>query len=93
MVETTQLIAHGTIAFFGAVVHALDSHRKGISKTILDFVVLTIMSSFSGVMFALIGLHFWPEQIYLTTAMAGTGGYLGIEGMVFIVSVIKSKFK
>lgn len=89
--HTTQYAVHGAIAFFGAVVHALDSHRKGTSKTILDFVTLTVMSSFSGVMFALLGLQFFPEQIYFTTALAGTGGYLGVEGMSIIVSMIKKR--
>ena len=92
MPETITLAAiakHGTIVLFGAVVHALIAHRKGVSKTLLDFFALTIMSSFSGIIFALIGLHiFGPDQQYITLALAGTGGYLGVEGM----SIITSRF-
>lgn len=93
IVTSTQIAIHGSIALFGALVHALDSHRKGISKTFMDFCILLIMSSFSGVMFALIGVQFFPDQIYLTTAFAGTGGYLGVEGMGLIVAIVKSKLK
>ena len=92
-ITTSQIVAHGTIALFGAFVHALDSHRQGQSKTFIDFASLIVMSSFSGVMFALIGLSLFPEHIYLTTAFAGTGGYLGVEGMSLIVSFIKKKIK
>lgn len=92
-ISTTHIAAHGGIAIFGALVHALDSHRKGKSKTILDFFVLMVMSSFSGVMFALVALSLFPDQVYATTAMAGTGGYLGVEGMAVLSDFIKNKFK
>lgn len=87
------VIYHGLLAVFGALVHALDAHRKGNSKSFIDFISLIIMSSFSGVMFALIGLNWFPESIYLTTAMAGTGGYIGVEGMAWVRAVIVKRFK
>ena len=87
----TQILIHGIVAFFGAIVHALDAHRKGTSKTVLDFIVLTIMSSFSGVMFALLGLEWFGEGSYLTLAFAGTGGFVGVEGMTWVTNYIKSK--
>ena len=83
---------HALIALFGAFAHALDSNRKGQTKSFTDFIALTIMSSFSGAIFALVGLHFLPDQSYLTTAIAGTGGYLGIEGMSYIVYFMRNKF-
>ena len=88
-ISTTALAVHGGLAMFGAIVHAAKAHRSGQSKTLTDFLTLTVMSSFSGAMFALIGLQFFPDQIYLTTAMAGTGGYLGVEGMSIIIERIK----
>lgn len=87
--SSSVVMTHGIIAIFGAVVHAAQSHRNGHSKTFLDFIVLTLMSSFSGAMFALIGLQFFSEQVYFTMAMAGTGGYLGVEGMTIIVNMVK----
>jgi hypothetical protein len=80
---------HILIAFFGAFVHALNAQRNGNTKNFLDVITLTIISSFSGVMFFIIGLHFLGEGSYLTIALAGSGGFLGVEGMTIIVSVLK----
>lgn len=88
-IPTTQIFTHGAIAFFGAVTHALSAHRKGQSKSLADFVSLTLMSSFSGVMFSLIGLHLFAGDAYITLAMAGTGGFLGVEGMAWVVEKLK----
>lgn len=87
------IAAHGIVAFFGAIVHALEAQRTGRSKSATDFFALVVMSSFSGAIFALIGLQFLPEQVYLTAALAGTGGYLGIEGMAYIIDFLKKRFK
>lgn len=85
-------ITHGLLAVFGAFTHAASAHREGKSKTLTDFLMLTMMSSFSGVMFALVGLHFFGQDSYITLAMAGTGGFMGVEGMTWIVRFITSKF-
>jgi uncharacterized membrane protein len=91
--QYSPFIAHGVLSFFGAVVHASKSYRDGHTKTILDFLALVIMSSFSGVMFALLGLEIFGVNSYLTMAMAGTGGFIGVEGMTFVVSYLTNKFK
>lgn len=89
--STGALVAHGAVALFGAIVHAAQAHRKGNVKTLLDFFVLTLISSFSGAMFAFLGLYMFGEtQLYLTMAIAGTGGFLGVEGMSLIVERIKN---
>lgn len=89
-ISTTALSTHGALALFGAVVHASKAHREGESKTGSDFIILTVMSSFSGVMFSLVGFYFFGEsQPYITMALAGTGGYLGVEGMAIIVDTIR----
>lgn len=88
-ISTTQIMAHGGFALFGAVVHASQAHRCGRSKTLTDFGILVIMSSFSGVMFSLVGLHYFPQDTYLTMAMAGTGGFLGVEGMSILVDKLR----
>lgn len=88
-VASGALVKHGMVAFFGALVHALNAHRNGDTKNVVDIISLTIISSFSGVMFAFIGLHFFQEGSYLTLAFAGSGGFLGVEGMSFVVRTLK----
>lgn len=88
-ISSTVIAFHGVAALFGAIVHAAKAYQNGQSKTWLDFLVLTTMASFSGVMFALIGLHFFGGNSYLTMAMAGTGGFLGVEGMSIIIDRVK----
>ena len=63
--QVTPYIAHGALAIFGALVHATKSYREGKSKTAVDFLALTTMSSFSGVMFALIGLEAFGTVAYV----------------------------
>lgn len=86
---TKTILAHGSIAFFGALVHASNAHRAGNSKTFGDFMLLIIMSSFTGVIFALLGLHIFGQDTYLTLATAGTGGFLGVEGMTLVVKKVQ----
>lgn len=86
-------ITHGFLALFGAFVHASKAYREGKSKNFLDFLALIIMSSFSGVMFALVGFEVFGQGSYLTLAMAGTGGFVGVEGMTYIIGFLTSKFK
>lgn len=74
---------HAVIALFGALVHASNAHRTGQSKGLLDFLLLTIMSSFSGVIFALIAFQFFDNP-YMTLAIAGGGGFLGVEGLTVV---------
>lgn len=92
-IASATLAKHGVLAFFWAIVHALSAHRAGTSKSFLDFIVLVTMSSFTWVMFTLLALHFLPTAPYLAYAASGAGWYIGVEGMSFIVSIIKSKFK
>lgn len=80
-----EIAIHGLMAFFGAIVHAAKAYRSGSSRTWLDFITLTIMASFSGVMFALVGFALFPESGYLRIAFTGMGGYLGVEGMTLII--------
>lgn len=91
--QATPYITHGALAVFGAFVHASKAHRDGTSKSFLDFVLLTAMASFSGVMFALLGFEMFGHDSYLSLAMAGTGGFVGVEGMTFVVTYLVNKFK
>lgn len=80
---------HAMIALFGALVHALMLYRDGKSKGPLDILLLTVISSFSGIIFALIAMYLWPNAEYATMAAAGSGGYLGTEGMSIITGRIR----
>ena len=90
-ISTSQVVYHWGLAVFWAVVHALNAHRQGKSKSVIDFFVLVIMSSFTWVMFTLIAFHLFPSATYLIFAMSGTWGYLGIEGMGMVVEYVKKK--
>jgi hypothetical protein len=79
---------HGMIAGFGALAHAINAHRSGKTKGFLDFCLLTIMSSFSGVIFALVALHLFDNQ-YITLAAAGSGGFLGVEGLTILSGKVR----
>ena len=76
-------IKHGLIALFGALAHAINAHRKGESKSFLDFILLTVLSSFSGIIFALLAVHMF-EDGYITLAITGAGGYIGVEGLTLV---------
>lgn len=82
------LLIHGLMAFFGALVHASSAHRKGQSKTMLDFVLLTLMSSFSGIVFALIAFQLFDNP-YMTLAVTGAGGFLGVEGLTVLATNLR----
>jgi len=85
------LITHGVLAIFGALVHASKAYRAGETKSPVDFIALAFVSSFSGVMFALIGLYLFGEASYITAAMAGTGGFVGVEGMTWVVEFVRTR--
>lgn len=91
-IPTGQLIAHGVVAIFGAITHAIRAHRLGQSKGLADFALLTIMSSFSGMVFAFIALS-TTDSVYFTLSAAGAGGFLGIEGLAYLSTFIKESLK
>lgn len=88
LLAASSLVKHGALAVFGAVAHAINAHRLGRSKGLIDFLLLTILSSFSGVLFALAALYFFENQ-YITLAAAGSGGFLGVEGLTMLTQKIK----
>ena len=93
LLTTTYFLQHAIIAVFGGIANAINKHRNGQSKTMLDFILLTIMSSFFGVIFGLLAISFYPTSEYLTMAVAGTGGWLGIESTGIIINIIQKRFK
>jgi len=91
--QFTPFLAHGALAIFGAFTHAAVAYRSGDTKNLGDFAILMLISSFSGVMFAIVGAEWFGPDSYKTLAMTGTGGFIGIEGMTWVTAFIKSKFK
>lgn len=80
IVNSSPIVSHGIMAVFGAIANALKAHRNGESKGFFDFVILIVMSSFSGVIFGLLAANALDNQ-YLTLASAGAGGLLGIDAL------------
>lgn len=91
--STSVITNHTIIALFGGITHAINKHRNGESKTMIDFILLTIMSSFFGVLFGFIAISLYPNNEYLTMAVAGTGGWLGIESSGILFDFISKRFK
>ena len=88
-VSVSILIKHGSVALIGGFAHAINSHRNGESKGLIDLIALAAMSSFFGLLFGFIALYLFGNNEYITLAMAGTGGWLGIEGIGILLGVIK----
>lgn len=91
-ISTAIIIKHGILAIFGGVVHALSAYRRGETRNLLDILILATISSFTGVIFAFIALHLYPQG-YLTFAIAGVGGFIGVEGMSWITEFVKKKLQ
>lgn len=83
---------HGILAIFGGIIHALSAYRRGETRGLLDILILATISSFTGVIFALVALNIYSDN-YLTYAIAGVGGFIGVEGMAWITDYVKSKIK
>jgi hypothetical protein len=91
--STVAITNHFLIAFFGGLAHAINKHRNGESKSMTDFILLTIMSSFFGVLFGFIAISLYPNNEYLTMAVAGSGGWFGIESTGILFSIIAKKIQ
>jgi hypothetical protein len=91
--QAAPYVAHGALAIFGALVHATKVYRAGGTKNFLDYIALVFMSSFSGVMFLLLALQWFGAESYLTGAMAGAGGFIGVEGMTLVIDYLTRYFK
>lgn len=91
-ISTSLMAKHGILAVTGGIVHALSAYRNGETRGILDIIVLSIISAFTGVIFAFVALSLYPDT-YLTFAIAGVGGFVGVEGMSWVTMLVKSKLK
>jgi len=80
---------HGMIALFGGIAHAINASRNGETKGWLDFAFLTVLSSFFGLLFGFMSIHFLGANEYLTVTIAGTGGFLGVESLKMIIPILR----
>ena len=86
------IVKHGALALLGGIVHALSAYRRGETRGPLDILVLATISSFTGVIFAFLALNLYPQG-YFTFAVAGVGGFIGVEGMAWITDLVKKKLQ
>ena len=79
------------VIVFGAVVHATAqlkiSRDKKTDFTFIDFIVLTIISAFSGMVFGLLATLLWNEQLIVILASA-IGSFLGMAGLNRIANTL-----
>lgn len=84
------LIVPGII-FFGSIVHATSQlkiardKKKEFNK--IDFFILTIIASFAGLVFGLVALLFFDNQITVILFSA-IGSFLGMAGLNKISSIL-----
>ena len=82
-ISTTVIAVHGGLAFFGGLVHALKAHRDKTSRGWSDFAILTVMSTFTGVVFGLLAMYVSDHNMYLTMVATSIGSFWGVEGMAY----------
>ena len=88
-ITSTQLTKIAVMATFGAIIHALIAHRKGETKSLIDIFTLTVISAFGGVIGGLFAVKIYPADEILLFIGSGMGGYLGVEGLTYLVNFIK----
>lgn len=82
------IISYGVITMFSGLAKALADGKKRL----WDIVTGVIISGFSGTMFAVASMAiFGDSHFYLTMVMAGSGGFLGVEGMNWLAERVKTK--
>lgn len=91
--EAAPYIAHGTLALFGAVVHALNAYREDKTKSIKDHLVLGTIASFTGVVFGLVGISMFGAASYPALILTALGGYVGPPGMTYMTTYILEKYQ
>lgn len=78
------------MASFGGVARQLNNYANGVPFKMGIFVASTIMSGFSGYMFALLG-----QSLSLTSTllfmMAGAGGFMGDQAMKLVVEFLTKR--
>ena len=94
MIESTKeiiekMVLHGTLAFFGGAAAYLANTKY---PKVIEIIVHGFIGSFVGVVFGLIATCITGSQ-YIHFGLAGVGGWVGKEGMVWLFEVIREGLK
>lgn len=92
-IPTMVFVKHGAVAVFGAITQALIENREGRSKGFLDFCILFIVGSFSGLMFGLFSMNFFPNNQWVTLSITGGGAVMGQHGLSILVKHLLEMIK
>ena len=79
-------------SFFGGIAHVLVEFRKGRIKNRKDGYALLFISSFAGACWAVIAYRLYSQDIPLVIFAGMFGGFMSLEGLAFIWTVITNKF-
>ena len=93
---TSTMIAKWTVltmwAILGGITHALTEKRKGGITSLTDGIILSFISGFAGMMWGLLAMKFYPQDLILIAFASGMGGFASLEGLAIILSYFKNKF-
>ena len=84
-IDYTALTIHGAFALIGGLAKAIKRKKNRA----VEYFACGLVSSFSGVLFAIIFKHFFPNMEYLHLAAAGIGGWVGSDGIEFLYKLLK----
>lgn len=89
--EIYQLLIIMGVIFFGSIVHATSQLKiardKNTEFSKADFLILTVISSFAGLVFGLIATLFFDNQIAVILFSA-IGSFLGMAGLNKIANAL-----
>lgn len=85
-------IIYGVLATIGGIARYLNEYNQTGKFAVKHFIASTIVSGFSGYMFALLGLSLDLPQPFLFM-MAGTGGFMGEQALKFVSEYVSGKIK
>ncbi len=85
-VISMKYVLAGLVTMLGATVHATIQWKKARSKeeihfSFVDFLILLLISAFSGLMFGLLALIFFDDNTPVFLMAFGLGSLSGLEGL------------
>lgn len=83
----------GLWSLFGGIVHAISQHRKQKVTSLLDGVALAFVSGFAGMMWGLVAIKVYGQDLTMVAFASGLGGFMSLEGLAVLINYVKSKIK
>ncbi len=90
-VVISKWIVYTVWSAFGGITHALVEQRAGKVRSFIDGMILAFISGFCGMMWTLVAVHFYQDDFTIIGFAGGLGGYLSLQGLSVIVTVVKNK--